>query len=323
MGINRRKGLWKTGIFLLLVFSFLSMGTVAGAQVETVKIGFSAITGALLPVYVAQRRGFFEREGVKTQAFEFKGGSETMQAIISGDVHIYAGGPDTSISAYDEGINMKVFVGVLNTMVYEVYTHPSIKTINDAKGKRFAISKYGGQADFVTRKLFRYYNFDPEKDIKILQVGSNPARLAALKSGAVDGAILEQPLIDLARKAGFFRLILASDIIKDWCFDVMAARADFIEKNRETVKKLVAGYKKAVASVKNDKEGTIKVIMEVFSVSREDAEASYDYYAPLFPSDASINVNGLQAIIDIGKQAGDLKGNFPAKDVVDTSFVTP
>lgn len=313
----------KTLLIGIIFLVFLSIDTDVNAQVEVVKIGISARTVALLPVYVAQDRGFFVKEGLKTSVVHFRGGAETMQAIISGDVHVYAGGPDTTISAFDAGVKMRIIAGVLNTMVYDIYSHPSLKTINDARGKRFAISKYGGLSDFVTRYFFKFYNFDPEKDIKILQVGSTPARLAALKSGAVDGAIIDPPLTDIAKRDGFNRLINGSEIMKDWCQNVMAVRADFIDKNRDNIKKLISGYKKAVMFVKTDREGTIKVIMDVMGVNRKDAESSYEYYESLFPADANINVKGLQIAVDIGKQTGEIKGNFTAKDVVDETFIKP
>ena len=51
--------------------------------------------------------------------------------------------------------------------------------MKQAKGKRFAISRFGSLTDFLTRATLRHFGVDA-KDVTILQIGSTPARFAAL-----------------------------------------------------------------------------------------------------------------------------------------------
>ena len=81
-------------------------------------------------------------------------------------------------------------------------TGPEIKRPEDLRGKRIGISRYGSLTDIILREGLRQYKLNPEKDVVILQVGGEGPRLAALKAGAVDGAMLSGDQRFQAEKLG-------------------------------------------------------------------------------------------------------------------------
>ncbi len=57
---------------------------------------------------------------------------------------------------------------------------PGIRSIDDLNGKIIGVSQPGGVDDVVTRELLKKKGLTPGKDIKILYVKSNPAKVSAL-----------------------------------------------------------------------------------------------------------------------------------------------
>jgi TRAP-type uncharacterized transport system substrate-binding protein len=64
-----------------------------------------------------------------------------------------------------------------------------IKSPEELRGKRLAISRFGSSSDVTTRMLLKYWNLDPEKYVRILQVAGT-TRLPAIISGQIDGTLV-------------------------------------------------------------------------------------------------------------------------------------
>ena len=73
-------------------------------------------------------------------------------------------------------------------MGYQLVTRREVKNAVDLKGKRIGISRFGSSSEFGARVLLKKAGVDP-KDVSILQIGNEAERLAALKSGNIDGWI--------------------------------------------------------------------------------------------------------------------------------------
>ncbi|MET0501602.1 MAG: ABC transporter substrate-binding protein, partial [Candidatus Binatia bacterium] len=65
------------------VFVFLN---VASGRAEQVRIAYSAISGAMGPLWMAHDLGYFKRQGLDVQLLYIGGGSVVMQALLGGDV---------------------------------------------------------------------------------------------------------------------------------------------------------------------------------------------------------------------------------------------
>ena len=76
--------------------------------------------------------------------------------------------------------DIKNFWAISNLMPFQIYGHPSFKSLKDSKGKKFAISRFGSLSEFLTRSSVRQFGVDP-KEITMLQIGAT-ARFTTLVS---------------------------------------------------------------------------------------------------------------------------------------------
>ena len=106
-------------------------------------VGVSTVNVAFLPIYLTQDRGFFKDEGLDVLVVMFNAGATNLQAVIGGDVQIMAGGVPETVLARASGVDIKNFWAISNVMPFQIYGGPSMKSLKDGKGKKFAISRFG------------------------------------------------------------------------------------------------------------------------------------------------------------------------------------
>ena len=178
--IRTQDRLFCAGLFFLALLICIST---AEAQ-ERMRVGLTSLAPTTLPVWVAKRQGYFQQEGLAVEPIVFTSGTINSQAALAGEIDIALGSGTEVFTIRLAGEDARFFFGISNFMPFKLFVQPSIKSAADLKGKRLAVSRFGAQSDFLTRYAVSKLGLDPSKDVTILQIGSTPARYAALKSGS-------------------------------------------------------------------------------------------------------------------------------------------
>lgn len=306
----------------LLVFSLILL--TSGFQVNTVDariiVGVSTVNLAFLPIYVTQEKGYFKNEGLDVLVVMFNAGSTNLQALIGGDVQIMAGAVPESVLGRASGIDIKNFWAISNVMPFQLYSHPSLKTIKEAKGKKFAISRFGSLTDFLTRASLRHFGMDP-KEVTILQIGATPARFAALSSGAVDATVVWFPVTERAKSMGFRQLLDLKEIFPEWSNVGFIGRETWLGREKEQVIRFLRAYQRGVKYTRDNRADAINTIKKYVKVDSSEAQAGYDEYRDSYALDGRIFEKGLTAVIDQEFETGRIKRKIPPGEMVDRTFM--
>ena len=214
-------------------------------------------------------------------------------------------------------------VNKTSTCVYlkHIPTGIEVKSMKEAKGKRFAVSKYGALSDFLTRYAIRRFGLDPEKDTQILQVGSTPARYAALKSKAVDVALLWSPVTTMASQEGYKMLLDFKEIFPEWTYEIFYAKAEYLKKEAETVRKFLTAYRKGIEALKRNPEEAVKILIKYVSLKEKDAKDGYEEYKNAFPMDGRLDLKSIEIMIEQSYEGGEIKKKYPTEEIVDDTFI--
>jgi ABC-type nitrate/sulfonate/bicarbonate transport system substrate-binding protein len=105
----------------------------------------------------------------------------------------------------------------------------------------------------------QHFGVNP-KEVTILQIGSTPARFAALTAGAVDASIVWFPVTDIAKAQGYNKLYDLREIFPEWPYETFAARESWIAKEKDQVVKFLRAYQRGVKHTLENKEDAIKAI---------------------------------------------------------------
>ena len=126
-------------------------------------------------------RGIFAKHGLEGELLYINSGSMNIAALVGGSVQIAGGGP-VSIEARLRGIKLTILGNPLPWLASNLVVHPDIKGIPDLAGKFAGISRFGSSTDQGFRYLFRKKELNVDRDLKMLQMGGDSSRVAALES---------------------------------------------------------------------------------------------------------------------------------------------
>lgn len=304
---------FSVGFFLSLLISVSQ-----GSAQELMRVGLTSLAPTTLPVWVARRQGFFKAEGLLVEPIVFTSGTINSQAALAGEIDIALGSGTEVFTIRLAGEDARFFFGISNFMPFKLFVNPSIKTASDLKGKRLAVSRFGAQSDFLTRHTIAKLGLNPAKDVTILQIGSTPARYAALKSGGVDGTIMWFPVTLIAAKDGYRMLADLNDIITDWPYLGYYAMANVLKDKRDKVMRYLRAHVKALEWLKANPTGGVQILKDDIKIPAEYADAGYKEFMKSFAFDGRIPVKGFELLME--SEGPKLKGKFKAPDFIDESF---
>jgi NitT/TauT family transport system substrate-binding protein len=305
--------------FSLVLIVILSALPLKRADARIV-VGVSTVNVAFLPIYVTQDKGFFKDEGLDVLAVMFNAGATNLQALIGGDVQIMAGGVPETVLARVSGIDIKNFWAISNLMPFQIYGHPSFKSLKESRGKKFAISRFGSLSEFLTRSSVRQFGVDP-KEITMLQIGATPARFTTLVSGIVDATVLWFPVTERAKGAGFNLLFDLKELYPEWSNVGFTAREPWLAKEKEQVTKFLRAFQRGVRHTRENREDGIFALRKYVKLDAGEAAAGYDEYRNSFPLDGRLLEKGIAVTIEQEMETGRLKRKLSPSEVIDPTFI--
>lgn len=258
---------------LLLLFSSVQLH----AQTKRIPVAYSAVSASQSAFYLAKEAGYFEKHGLLVDPVYVSSGTKVAQAVIAGEFPIaLAGG--TVVNANLAGGDIAIFGGLVNVPSFYVVVHPSIKRPEDLKGKTIGITTFGSSTDFSIRYLIKKWGMEPDKDIRVLQMGGQPQIVAAMVAGAVQGGVLSSPSDFKAKKAGFQLLVDFKTVGLDYPTVSLVSTRSFIKKDPQTVRRFLMAYSEGTERLYRDKEFTMKVIGKYTKTEdREALESGYTF----------------------------------------------
>jgi NitT/TauT family transport system substrate-binding protein len=250
----------------------------------------------------------------------FNAGATNLQALVGGDIHMMGSAFVETIGGRAAGVEVKNFWGICNIMPFQLYSLPDFKSMKQAKGKRFAISRFGSLTDFLTRATLRHFGVDA-RDVTILQIGSTPARFAALSAKAVDASIVWFPVTEIAKSQGYNKLLDLKEIFPEWPYETFAAKESYLSKERDQVSKFLRAYQRGVKYTIENKADAVKIMGKYVKLDPAYAPAGYDEYRDSFPLNGQIAEKIIPVVIEEEFQTGRIKKKVTLEDMVDRSFI--
>ncbi|MGH7796612.1 MAG: ABC transporter substrate-binding protein [Candidatus Binatia bacterium] len=304
----------------LAVMLFL-FGMAPSKSSARIVVGLSSVNVAFLPVYVTEAKGFFKDEGLDVLLVLFNAGATNLQALIGGDVQILGSAFVETIGGRAAGVDVKNFWGICNIMPFQLYSQSDFKSMKQAKGKRFAISRFGSLTDFLTRATLRHFGMD-EKDVTILQIGSTPARFAALTAKGVDASIVWFPVTEIAKAQGYNKLLDLKEVFPEWPYETFAAKESYLAKEKDQVVKFLRAFQRGVKYTRENKDEAVKIIRKYVKMDPAYAPAGYDEYRNSFPLNGQIAEKAIPVVIEEEFRTGRIKKKLTLEDLIDRSFIS-
>jgi NitT/TauT family transport system substrate-binding protein len=266
--------------------------------------------------------GFWQKYGIDARVVLFDAGSILAQAAISGDVKLSITSGPTTVASRTQGADTIIICATVNTLPYSIVAAKGITTWDQLKGKRVAISRLGSGTDTAVRMVLKKFGLDPNKDVIIVQLGTQPARMLALTGGAIDATIVSPPLDIAAKKQGFQILVNIADLGIPYPQQVLETTDRFNRENPQLVKNLVKGFIEGVRYAATHKDETKRIITKYLKATDPEVlEATYQSYLQVTDYTANPSLPGIRNAIDeVAVRMPVAKSKKP-EEFVDTRFL--
>ncbi len=261
--------MWRTIVTLLIMISAVSPWRTA----QPVRGAFPSPSVQILPMMVAQERGFFKREGLDLELIFVRGATTAVQALIANQIHfIFSIGPQ--MPAVWEGNDIILLAQQVGRPTFSLVVTPDIQKIADLKGKKIGVT-FGGSTAAGTKALLELNKINPDKDVEYIGLPGNEPKIAAMKQGIISAALLAPPADYLAMKSGLKRLVSLADIFKDTAFTGLAANRKTIIENPQMVKRMVRAIVRSVLHTRDNPEDALQVLTKRLGLERDAAQDAY------------------------------------------------
>jgi NitT/TauT family transport system substrate-binding protein len=302
---------------------FLGVNFSAHAQSRKVNIAYTATSPYQAPLIIARDAGFFKKHGLEVSTILTPGGSLGFQAMLGGDVAMVLADGSAAVSGNLAGADIVIIASFLNTFPYSLISLPEIKKVDQLVGGKVAISRFGSATDLSVRMALNKVGLNAEKDVVLLQIGTQTARVAALQSKNVQATIITPPFTLTARKMGYNTLIDMARLNIPFELTAMLTTRAFIKSHRETVGTVIAALAEAIHFYKTEKEPSLKILSKYLQTTdREALDETYKEIAlKVVPEKPYPTLAGIQTILDeLAQKNPKVKFSKP-EDFVDMSFV--
>jgi ABC-type nitrate/sulfonate/bicarbonate transport system substrate-binding protein len=244
-----------------------------------VRFAMTSRVAGFWPLYIAQRKGFFQKEGVNLKIITVGRSSVQSQVLLSGSVDVVSGTPDGMLLARSKGKDIVAVAAFRNAPVASLVVLKDIKKLGDLKGKRIAVSEPTGSDSFFVREMLRSAGLT-ERDYQLVTVGGTPNRAAALESGGVAAALLDQPQDFVLASKGFPRLATTMDHVRDYAWSWVTVRGAWAKQNKDSLVRFLCGLRMGSAWFYDpaNRGEAISILSQELGVSTAAAGETYDLW---------------------------------------------
>ena len=302
---------------LVLLFSALAQSA------ERLRIAYSSISGAYTGIWVAHDAGFFAKEGLDDQIIFIPSATQLAQVLVAGDVDIASLGGAPAMAAALSGADLKVIGDNVNKLIFSLHTKPEVKSVEELRGKRIAVSRFGSAADIAARHALRKFNLDPQKDVILMQLSTMSNMFGALKSGAVEASMVSPPTQFMSEKLGFKELVSVTDMDLAYPNPAMAVSGDLIRKKADLIDRFMRAYVRAIHQARSNKESTVRTLAKYTTITDTALlNRTYEFYlSKVLERAPYINMQGMQnALDDVARTVPSAKNAKP-EQFVDLRFL--
>jgi len=215
---------------------------------------------------------------------------------------------------------VRIVAGFLDNWPITLIAQPEYKSLKELKGKTLGISSFGATPDVGARMMLKQVGLDPEKDIKVLALGSDAARLTALKQRVVDVVVISPPADAQMEKEGYKILARAYELFS-FPYLGLGTHTKKMKEKPEEIRRTIKATIRANRFIRENREEAVRILVDWGIVERDYAYASYDSLRNLFNADGNVPEDGLKLVIDQARRNAKVAREVAPAEVADLSFL--
>jgi len=168
--------------------------------------------------------------------------------------------------------------------------------------------------------MLKQIGLDPEKEIKVLALGSDAARITALKQRVVDLIVISPPADSQMEKQGYRILARAYELFT-FPYLGLGTQLRKIKEKPDEIRRAIKATIRANRFIRDNRDEAVQTLVDWGKVERDYAYASYDALRNLFNADGSVPEDGLRLVIDQARRTAKITRDVTPAEVADLTML--
>jgi ABC-type nitrate/sulfonate/bicarbonate transport system substrate-binding protein len=308
--------LFLLGLSLLIPFT---KSTAQDKKLDFFTISYASISGTRGPLWIAKDLGLFEKYGLDGNLIYISSGVTSVNALLGGSVDIIAASGSSAVGAAARGAPIAI-IASLGHIAYKLIANPSIKTVQDLKGKIIGSSRIGAGSDFALQRLMPKLGLIPGKDVQLIPTGVSESdrRMLMMIQGRIDATLgTEDNLLQLGIRGMKFTVL--ADLYDAGVYTTgsdIATSRQLIKQRPRQLKAFIMAMTEGIAIGRSNKDLTMRIYRKYMKIEDQRLlESMHKNYLlgsiPLrpFPNEEAIQND----IEDLSQSLPHLKGKKAAE----------
>ena len=265
-----------------------------------------------------KEKGFYREEGLEVLPIQ-AGMLPGIQGLVGGNFHasqILGQGAGAIL----RGLPLRIVMVFDTRPLNWLFASKGIRSVQDLKGKQIAVSSFGAALDQMTRELLQKNGIDPQRDVVLRAVEPTPNRLAALMTGAVDAAVLNQMDRLIAKKHGFNELLFYGDHLEFVTAGAVVTERT-LAQNPDLVRRFLRGTMRGFFWFKSSESEVVGRMARAMKVTDSEASEVYKAARQVWSADGTIPRSLQEKMIAFQKKALKIEREVGPDQVYDFSLL--
>jgi NitT/TauT family transport system substrate-binding protein len=287
---------------------------------DKVRIGYTSPTPNHGVLWVADTSNLFKKNNLELEIV-YMPGNISLPSLLSGEIQFAQMTGALMSPARLQGADPVMLVSVQDYLDDRIVARPNFKSIEELKGKRIGISRFGAASHMRVLNLLPRFSLG-EKDVTFLQIGDTPARVVALIGGSIDASSFSPPDHLVAARAGMKILFNMRELNVAYQGTGLVTTQRHIQKNRDVARRMVKTYVEAIHLIRTNPEVSKRAFAKYRKTNDEkQLEEAYETLREIVRPKPYPSMEGFKTIFkDVSDRIPAAKTANP-KEFIEASFL--
>jgi len=307
----------KIALYGLLIFwsgfCLISGGDATAAELTRLRISIPGLGTTSYPLIMAQKKGYFRTEGYDVELIPMTGGL-AVKTLMAGEVNLTSAG---TLVASMQGAKLRMVMGFLRQLPYDLVAAPEIKRVEDLRGKKVAVADRGSVTFMVARAILHGHGLEVDKDVTILSLGRPDVRYQALLMGTAQAVIANVDGTGLLEPQGFHSVASAGKYTRGFAGSLSVTQ-DLFDKRQDEVMKYLRAALKGTRAYLALRDEANKITSQWTKITPAVAAKVHDYLsAGALAPDGLVDRETMDAAIKEARQGAGIKRSVKPEEIYD------
>jgi NitT/TauT family transport system substrate-binding protein len=316
------KLLFTTFFALWLSIAWFAPVSSEAASASRLRVGYPSPSASFFPLFATKEAGLFEKYGFDTEMIYVQG-VQLVQVHVAGQLDVSTISSVVYLQASVEGADLIQVASSIDGQLMKLMVHPSITKPQDLKGKTLAVTRFGSLTDLLIRPALKNWGLEPQKDVKLIQIGRMPDIATAIAQRSVDGGVISFPTSVQAEKMNIKTLLDFAESDYNLPATTVVISRKYGKSNRDDVLRFLKAYIEGTHRLFADRELGIRALRRYGGISDRDMLAStYDLFTSKYVKKIpKVNLKGVENSLSLIAESNPKAKNRRPEEFMDTSYM--